>query len=664
INDWQNLVPNAFDLYDVSIGNDNTWYVVGDRASMYKTTNAGQSYNQIFVQDETAFLYAVKFFDANTGLVTGKTLGNIYRTTDGGDTWTSFTVPNVTSTKIFRSFSFINDQIGYAIGNEFNAKTTDGGITWTTLANTGLGTPTLYSSYFKNENTGFAGSTAGAVYLTTNGGANWTSFVLGNKTITDIFFYDDDNGFILTEATVASGNVTQAGKLFRTTNGGMTVADWTEVAMPVSVGTLNSITRLQDGTLYIAGYSNNASQQGTNWAILKSTDNGTTWTEESLPSLTFNPTQFRKIRTNNNKVVAIGNNQLIMSETLQSSGDLYAADLFISEYIEGSSNNKAIEIFNGTGETVDLTAYKIKLAANGNTWNESNTYQMTGTLAHGSTFVICHNQANAAIKALSDVYPNSGNPTNYNGNDCVGLFKNDALIDIFGIYNTGNSSEPNFDVAGVVGAAANHTLIRKPTVISPTTDWASSAGTDENDSEWIVYPIDYIDDLGQHTFTPQAPTATFTPVITPGTGSYYNSVEVAIECATPDANIYYTVDGTDPNNQSTLYTIPFNITQTTTLKAIAYAEGLDPSSIASVTYTIITPIQNANIAALRLQNDDNTTIYQLNGEAIVTFKQTYRNQKFVQDATGGILIDDVANILGNYNVFDGITGIVGKLTTF
>ncbi|HOE91936.1 MAG TPA: C10 family peptidase, partial [Candidatus Cloacimonadota bacterium] len=111
------------------------------------------------------------------------------------------------------------------------------------------------------------------------------------------------------------------------------------------------------------------------------------------------------------------------------STDIYATDLFISEYIEGSSNNKALEIFNGTGETVDLTAYKIKLATNGNTWNEGNTYQMTGTLAHGGTFVICHNQANANFKALADVYPNSGNPTNFNGNDCVGLFKNDALID-------------------------------------------------------------------------------------------------------------------------------------------------------------------------------------------------------------------------------------------
>ena len=43
----------------------------------------------------------------------------------------------------------------------------------------------------------------------------------------------------------------------------------------------------------------------------------------------------------------------------------YTADLFFSEYVEGSSNNKAIEIFNGTGVAVDLSQYTVKLASNG-----------------------------------------------------------------------------------------------------------------------------------------------------------------------------------------------------------------------------------------------------------------------------------------------------------
>lgn len=73
----------------------------------------------------------------------------------------------------------------------------------------------------------------------------------------------------------------------------------------------------------------------------------------------------------------------------------------------------------------------------------------------------------------------------------------------------------------------------------------------------------------------------------------------------------------------------------------------------------------ANIAELKTKVADNTTVYTLNSEAILTFKQTNRNQKFVQDATGAILIDDQAGIITTaYNVGDGITGIVGKLTSY
>lgn len=66
-----------------------------------------------------------------------------------------------------------------------------------------------------------------------------------------------------------------------------------------------------------------------------------------------------------------------------------ATDLIISEYIEGSSNNKAIEIYNGTGQNVDLSQYKIELYVNGKTEIQSKL-DMSGTLESGKTYVICH----------------------------------------------------------------------------------------------------------------------------------------------------------------------------------------------------------------------------------------------------------------------------------
>ncbi|MDZ4183223.1 MAG: hypothetical protein U1B83_10135, partial [Candidatus Cloacimonadaceae bacterium] len=72
----------------------------------------------------------------------------------------------------------------------------------------------------------------------------------------------------------------------------------------------------------------------------------------------------------------------------------------------------------------------------------------------------------------------------------------------------------------------------------------------------------------------------------------------------------------------------------------------------------------ANIAALRA-SATGSTVYTLTGEAVLTFKQTFRNQKFIQDATAAILVDDLNNIITTvYNIGDGITGISGTLTEF
>lgn len=58
------------------------------------------------------------------------------------------------------------------------------------------------------------------------------------------------------------------------------------------------------------------------------------------------------------------------------------ADLFFSEYIEGSSNNKALEIFNGTGAAIDLSAYSIQMFFNGSV-SAGLTINLTGLLRLG-----------------------------------------------------------------------------------------------------------------------------------------------------------------------------------------------------------------------------------------------------------------------------------------
>ena len=90
-------------------------------------------------------------------------------------------------------------------------------------------------------------------------------------------------------------------------------------------------------------------------------------------------------------------------------------DLIISEYIEGSGNNKALEIYNGSGVAVDLSGYEIWKVANGGTWPES-TMSLTGTLSDGDVYVIYNSSADPAIVTVGDT---TWSNATWNGDDAV-----------------------------------------------------------------------------------------------------------------------------------------------------------------------------------------------------------------------------------------------------
>ncbi|MBW6514742.1 MAG: chitobiase/beta-hexosaminidase C-terminal domain-containing protein, partial [Candidatus Syntrophosphaera sp.] len=335
-----------------------------------------------------------------------------------------------------------------------------------------------------------------------------------------------------------------------------------------------------------------------------------------------------------------------------------AQDLFISEYVEGSSNNKAIEIFNGTGAPVDLANYTMRLASNGGTWSTTNSVTLSGTLANNDVFVIANSQAMGAILDVADL---THTVTYFNGNDCLGLFNGTTLIDIIGVYQTDPGTA--WDVAGVTNATLNHTLVRKPHIVQGNLDWIAGAGTNADNSEWIVHPQDYVADLGMHTFQPGGGDNAATPTFDPPAGVYAQPVNVAISTTTPDATIRYTTNGSDPTETSTLYTGPVAISSTTTLKARAWAAGMDPSYVATAIYTF--PVVVSNLAALRAANADGTTVYHLANEVVLTFQQNFRHQKYVQDYGAAILIDDYPGIITTqYQIGDGISGLTGTLSRY
>ncbi len=120
-----------------------------------------------------------------------------------------------------------------------------------------------------------------------------------------------------------------------------------------------------------------------------------------------------------------------------------------------------------------------------------------------------------------------------------------------------------------------------------------------------------------------------TPVITPAGGLVMTPQQVSISCATEGATIHYTLDGSNPTEESLVYGGPITVSTTTTIKAMAVKEGLLNSAIASATFTFPTPISIAEAHAL-----DNGEFGLVQG--VVTFIDG-RNI-YVQDATAGIVL--------------------------
>ncbi|MBO7491914.1 MAG: chitobiase/beta-hexosaminidase C-terminal domain-containing protein [Bacteroidales bacterium] len=164
----------------------------------------------------------------------------------------------------------------------------------------------------------------------------------------------------------------------------------------------------------------------------------------------------------------------------------------------------------------------------------------------------------------------------------------------------------------------------------------------------------YIDSVNIFGY-PSAPSSTVEmPVITPNSGSYLEPVTVSMTCATAGAEIRYTTDGTTPTSTSTLYSAPFTVNTTTTVKAMAFFGSMTPSNVATATYTF--PTEVANIAAFKAANTaTNSTPYKITGD--VTFVFQHGNNIYVQDATGGLLIfNQNGNITNEYNEGDVISG--------
>ena len=164
------------------------------------------------------------------------------------------------------------------------------------------------------------------------------------------------------------------------------------------------------------------------------------------------------------------------------------AQLLISEYLEGSSNNKAVELSNLGATPVDLSQYRLALYANGKPLTDAptNSLALQGTLAPGASLVLANPSANAEILAKAN--QTSGNLV-FNGDDALVLYRGSEIVDSFGQVGV----DPG--TAWVSGSIStlDMTLRRKATVNQGRTD---AAGPFNPALEYVAAPKDDASGLG------------------------------------------------------------------------------------------------------------------------------------------------------------------------
>ena len=178
-------------------------------------------------------------------------------------------------------------------------------------------------------------------------------------------------------------------------------------------------------------------------------------------------------------------------------------ELFFSEYAEGSSNNKYIEIYNPTANAISLSSYTVYQSGNGGSY--TNTFTTNATIASGGVYMIAANQADASILAVADTAMAYPSIAHFNGDDAMILVSGTDTVDVIGVPGV----DPGSSWTVGTGSTANHTLVRMASIGAGSTDWTTGA------TEWDVYAQNTWTYMGAHTSNCiyVAPAPTFDSVV-------------------------------------------------------------------------------------------------------------------------------------------------------
>lgn len=183
------------------------------------------------------------------------------------------------------------------------------------------------------------------------------------------------------------------------------------------------------------------------------------------------------------KILLISVLLLLLAATSQAQ----TADLFISEYVEGSSNNKALEIYNGTVDSIQLSDYQLLRYSNGTTEATAIIFDAY-VLSTGETFVLTNEFADPALLSLAQ---QTTSELNFNGDDTLVLVRGNLVVDSFGQVGT----DPGSSWLCTGGTTVNQTLRRMSGICNGDAD---AEDTFDPCLEYGFFSQDSFDGLGSH----------------------------------------------------------------------------------------------------------------------------------------------------------------------
>ncbi len=206
-------------------------------------------------------------------------------------------------------------------------------------------------------------------------------------------------------------------------------------------------------------------------------------------------------------------------------------NLFFSEYMEGSSFNKCLEIYNPTGSAIDLAAggYKVNISFNGGT--STNSTNLTGTIYSGSVYIICHTSLDTTLGIIPNQMHNN---IQFNGDDAVELVKGTTTLDVIGQIGF----RPTAEWGSGLTSTADNTLRRKPSVQKGDDDGGDAFVPA---TEWLGFAQNTADGFGFHATACVCVTPVFSaPTVTQPTCAVLTGT-IKINIATP-GDFEYSVD--------------------------------------------------------------------------------------------------------------------------